>query len=87
MQYSREVEAMIEARETAPMMHDIVRGFLQKFGSEEVEYPEIWSWVSDSLRVQRQLSSNARDNLTHECCRLILDRIKRFRHGRHRDLQ
>ncbi len=87
MQCSREVEAMIEARETASMMHDIVRSYLNKFGTADIaEFPDVWCWVRESLRPQRQLSSKQRDNLTIECCQQILDRIQRSRNGGHRDL-
>lgn len=76
MQYSQEVEYMFLVAQYRGLMHDIVRSYLRKYGAEDArDFRDIFRWVCDVLRQQKQISIKERDNLACECCRNILDRL------------
>lgn len=88
MQYSREVEYMFLVAQYRGLMHEIVRSYLVKYRAEDerlTAFPDIFRWVCDVLRQQKQISIKDRDNLACECCRNILDRLDQTK-GKHNGL-
>lgn len=86
MQHSQKVGYMSLVAKYGELMHDIVRSYILKYGAaDERDFPDIFRWVCDVLRQQKQITIKERDNLACECCRNILDRLDKTK-GKHNGL-